>query len=449
MATKDAEAKEPEPADIIRPILNTSMKWYAAIGILSAVALAWLAAFGFQLQEGLIVTNLADWGSGGGVTWGLYIGAFIWWVGIAHGGIILSAAVRLFGMTKYQPVARMAELLTLTALSMSGLYIVVHMGRPDRLVTSVVNAYPWTVQSSPLAWDVTVITLYFVMTATYIALTLRYDTYQLRDRLPDILDPLYRVVLIGYSEKEDEVIERMAWWLALGIIVMAPLLLHGGVIPWLFSLIPSMPGWDGAIQGPQFLSIALTSALAGLIVISYTTRIAYDWEHIFTDSVIRGLTNWLGIFSLMFVWLQLQQIINGLFAAHVRPEVVMTAKLSNTIYQMAMVTMFLALAYIFAQAVKPSVFSRHLSLVAALGVLVATLSEKILFVFEGLAYPEFGLYDQVPGHYSPSLVELSSVAGTVALCTLMYMVIMKLFPIIELHSVEDHDDDHDNEEVSA
>ncbi|MFC7057695.1 NrfD/PsrC family molybdoenzyme membrane anchor subunit [Halovenus salina] len=445
MATK--EQKEPEPADIIRPILNTSKWWYIGFGVAAAVALVWLTAFGFQLQEGLIVTNLADWGSGGGATWGLYIGAFIWWVGIAHGGIILSAAVRLFGMTKYQPVARMAELLTLSALAMAGLYIVVHTGRPDRLVTSVVNAYPWTVQTSPLAWDITVITLYFVMTATYIGLTLRYDTYQLRDRLPDVLNPLYSVVLIGYSEKEDEVIERMVWWLALGIIVMAPLLLHGGVIPWLFSLLPSMPGWGGAIQGPQFLSIALTSALSGVIILAYVTRIAYDWGHIFTDRVVSGLTNWLGIFSLIFVWLQLQQVINGLFAAQVRAEVVMTAKLSNPAYQMAIGIMAVVLAYIFAQAIKPSVFSQTRSLIAAFGVLIATLTEKILFVYEGIAYPEFGLYDQVPGHYFPSLVELSSLAGTVALCAIIFMVILKLFPVIELHAVEDHDD-HD-EEVSA
>jgi len=440
-------SKEATPADIVRPTKSTSKWYYLVGGVATLITLVWLVAWGWQLENGLIVTGLADWGSGGGVTWGLYIGAFIWWVGIAHGGIILSAAVRLFGMDRYQPVARLAELLTIGALSMAGLYIVIHTGRPDRLVTSVIPAYPWTVQTSPLAWDITVITLYFVVTATYIGLTLRYDTYQLRDRLPDILSPLYSVVLIGYSEKEDEVIERMVWWLALGIIVMAPLLLHGGVIPWLFSLVPSMPGWDGAIQGPQFLSIALTSAIGGVIILSYVTRIAYDWGHIFTDSVVSGLTNWLGIFSLIFMWLQLQQVINGLFAAHVRPEVVMTAKLSNPAYQVAMVIMGLVLAYIFAQAVKPSVFSHNRSLLAAFGVLIATITEKILFVYEGLAYPQFGLYDQVPGHYFPSLVELSSLAGTIALCAIIFMIILKLFPVIELHAVEDHDD-HD-EEVST
>ena len=49
-----------EPEDILRPILNTSKKYYIAFGIAAAVALLWSAVYGWQLEEGLIVTNLAD-----------------------------------------------------------------------------------------------------------------------------------------------------------------------------------------------------------------------------------------------------------------------------------------------------------------------------------------------------------------------------------------------------
>jgi len=438
-------SKKASPADIVRPMQSTA-RWYKALfAVAAVVALIWVVLWGRQLQEGLIVTNLADWGSGGGVTWGVYIGAFIWWVGIAHGGIILSAAVRLFGMDRYQPVARIAELLTLGALSMAGLYIVIHTGRPDRLVTSVVPAYPWTVQTSPLAWDITVITLYFVLTATYLALTLRYDIHRLRDRMPDKFGPLYSIMTLGYSEREDEIIERMVWWLALGIIVLAPLLLHGGVIPWLFSLLPSMPGWQGAIQGPQFLSIALTSAIAGVIIISISLRRAYNWHHILTDDMLRGLTMWLGLFSLLFIWLQLQQVINGVYAPATDASAVFSAKLVNPVYIFAIGTMVLVLAYIFAQAVRESVFTPLRSLAVSLLALVATLSEKVLFVVEGLEYPTFSLYEAIPGHYFPSITEFGSVAGTIALCTLFFLVILKLFPVIELHAVEDEHGDEDTE----
>jgi molybdopterin-containing oxidoreductase family membrane subunit len=292
------------------------------------------------------------------------------------------------------------------------------------------------------------------MTATYLGLTLRYDIYRLRDRLPDHFDLLYRFILIGYSEKEDKIIERMVWWLALGIIVMAPLLLHGGVIPWLFSVLPSMPGWSGAIQGPQFLTIALTSAISGVIILSYVCRWAYDWQHVFTDEMFRGLTKWLGLFGLLFVWLQLQQIINGVFAADVAAEQVMVAKLEQPVYIIAMGTMVVVLGYIFAQALDKRVFSLNRSLVASIAVLYATLSEKILFVVEGLQYPQFDLYANVPGTYIPSPVELASLAGTLALCTLFFLVIIKLFPVVELHAVEGHDDgdgggDGGDEEVTA
>ena len=449
MATSDAG-----PDDIIRPILNTSKYYYIAFGAAAAVAIIWLAAYGWQLQHGLIVTGLGDWGSGGGATWGLYIGAFIWWVGIAHGGIILSAAVRLFGMDQFQPVARMAELLTLGALSMAGLYIVVHTGRPDRLVVSILGAYPWTVTSSPLVWDVTVITLYFVLTATYLGLTLRYDIVRLRHKLPDHLGPLYTILTLGYTKKEDQIIERMVWWLALGIIVLAPLLLHGGVIPWLFALLPSMPGWQGAVQGPQFLTIALTSAMAGVIILSYAFRWAYDWDHIFTDKVFKGLTNWLGLFTLLFTWLQLQQIITGVFAAPTDVTKVTFAKLTNPVYITLMSITIIVLGYVFAQAVSGRVFSKNRSLVASFAILLATLSEKVLFVYEGLEYPTFDLYRAVPGHYVPSIIELLSLAGTTALLTIFFLVIAKVVPVVELHAVEDHEDhgdhgDHDEEEVSA
>ncbi len=429
---------EASEADILRPIHNTSKRYFMMLAACFVAIGIFGALWTYQLYHGLIVTALSDWGSGGGVTWGLYIGAFIWWVGIAHGGIILSAAVRLLGMERYKPVARLAELLTIAGLSVAGLYIIVHMGRPDRMVTSILLNYHETVHTSPLVWDVTVITLYFVMTATYLGLTLRYDIHRLRDQLPDHFGPLYDVMTLGYSEKEDEVIERMVWWLALGIIILAPLLLHGGVIPWLFALIPTMPGWFGAIQGPQFLTIALTSAISGVILVSYAFRKAYDWDHIIDDDLFRGLLLWLGFFALLFLWLQLQQLISGGFAAPTAQELTFESKMSHPAYIIPMVMVFLTLAYIFAQVLRPSLFSKERAVVAGVVVLIATLVEKVYFVVSGLMYPMFGLYRSVPGDYFPSVIEMSSVLGTIGIVTLFFLLVAKVIPVVELHAIEDH-----------
>ncbi|WP_226013376.1 NrfD/PsrC family molybdoenzyme membrane anchor subunit [Halomicrobium salinisoli] len=428
---------------LVRPIQSQSRKFLAALaGALGAIGV-WLFFYVGQLEHGLIVTHLADWGSGGGVPWGLYIGAFIWWVGIAHGGIILSAAVRLIGLDRYQPVARMAELLTIAALSCAGLFILIHVGRPDRLVTSVVPAWPTRVQWSPLMWDVTVITAYFVLTATYLLLTIRYDIHRLRDRLPDRLEPVYKMLMIGYTEREDEVVERMVWWVAFAIIIMAPLLLHGGVIPWLFALLPSMAGWAGGVQGPSFLSIALTSAVSGIIIIAAAFRWAYDWEELIPEAVFRGLATWLGFFSLIFLWLQLQQVMTGIFAAPTRLQHATEVKLATPAYWVAIGLVGLTLLYIFASALKPSLFSIRAMVVASFTVLVGTLIEKTLFVVEGLQHAHFSLYDGVPGPYIPSPTELSALVGTVGIVVLFFLLVSKVIPVVELHAIES-----DHEEVS-
>ena len=424
-------------SDILRPIKQRSRWYFPALGVAAVVAGLWAIGWVYQLHHGLAVTGLSDWGSGGGVTWGTYIGLFIWWVGIAHGGIILSAAVRLLGMKRYQPVARLAELLTIGALMMAGLMIIVHLGRPDRVVWSVVLAYPRTIHTSPLIWDVTVITLYFVLTATYLALTLRYDVHRLQDELPDTFGPLYRVLTLGYSEREDPIVERMVWWLALAIIILAPLLLHGGVIPWLFQLLPSMPGWYDSVQGPQFLTIALSSAISGVVILSYLFRWRYDWGHLFTDHVFRGLSMWLGLFILLFLWLQLQQIIGGVFAPPLSVAVWMDAVLSTPLYWFAIGLAALTLAYLFATVLRPELFSPERTVVAGVAILIATFTEKVLFVVEGLMYPGFGLYYSVPGTYTPSIIELSAVAGTVAMVVMFFLMVSKVIPVIELHVIEE------------
>ena len=415
------------PEDLIRPIKKPTKKFHIVGALASIGVLIFAIAYGYQLSNGLAVTNLSDWGSGGGVTWGLYIGSFVWWVGIAHGGILVSAAARLFELEKYEPVARIAELLTIGALSMAGLMIVVHLGRPDRMVWSTVRAYPTTVHTSPLAWDLTVITLYFVMTATYLSLTLRSDIYQLRDKLPDILSPVYSAVLFRYDPDEDPIVERMAWWLSLGIIVLAPLLLHGGVIPWLFQLTPSMPGWYGGLTAPQFLSAALTSAMGGVMFVAYIFRSIYDWDEVLPDEVFLGLGWWMGFFGLLWLWFQLQKLITGSFAPTRDVEPVVNTMLHSNVYIVAF------------QHFGIIEFSVRGTVFAGIFVILAVLIDKTLFVVEGLVYASTRLYENVPGAYVPTPIEMASLVGTVSLIILFFLTISKLVPIVELKAVKDHE----------
>ncbi|MEX1091783.1 MAG: NrfD/PsrC family molybdoenzyme membrane anchor subunit [Acidimicrobiia bacterium] len=423
-------------AAIMRPLGRPSRRYVIVLGV-ALIGLLWFAlAWAFQLRHGLVVTGLSDWGTGGGVPWGLYVGSFIWWVGIAHGGIVVSAAVRLFRMDKLKPVARLAELLTLAALANAGLYIILHVGRPDRIFTSILPNLGQTIRSSPLAWDVVVVTLYFVLTGTYLALTIRHDLYGLRDRLPRGLTPLYRAVLVGYRPDERPKAQRMAWWLALGVIVLAPLFLHGGVIPWLFALLSSQPAWFGPVQGPQFLAAALSSALAAVTILAYVFRRVYAWDTIIDDQVFDGLSRWTGLFALLYLWLQLQQVITGSAMA---PDVVgsaIAAKVASPLFWLAVVLLAVTVGHAGFQALSPRLFSVGRTAAVAVLPVFAILVEKTLFVIEGPMHPAFELYAEMPSAYTPSWVELSSIVGALAVVVLFFMGAAKAVPLIELEEVE-------------
>ncbi|MBI2868697.1 MAG: polysulfide reductase NrfD [Chloroflexi bacterium] len=429
----------PRPApsrvdSILRPLGTPTAKYFLLVLVAGAVLVWFLQAWAWQLRYGLVVTGLGDWGTTGGVPWGFYIGLFIWWVGISHGGIIISAAVRLFRLRVFYPVARLAELLTIGSLSIAGLFIIVDLGRPDRVFTSVVRAYTTTVHTSPLIWDVTVITLYFVLTATYLLLTLRHDIYHLRPRLPGRFAPVYDILTQGYTPEEDRKVSRMAWWLAFAVILLAPFLLHGGVIPWLFQLMASMPGWFSPIQAPTFLSIALTSAFGGVIILAYIVRRAYRWEEIIPDRVFARMGSVLALVGLFFLWFQLQGIVSGAFAAPVGLRTATEAKLNDPLYWTAIGLVGATVLYLGAQTIWPALFSVKRTVIVAIAPVVSTLLEKTLFIFEGLAHPAFDIYKGVPGHYVPTWVEISAVPGAVAVLVLFFAVVVKVIPIVEVEA---------------
>ena len=425
----------PSRADfILRPLANPGTKYYVLVAIAGAVLVWFLLAWAWQLQHGLIVTGLADWGTSGGVPWGIYIGSFIWWVGISHGGILISAGVRLFKLKVFYPVARLAELLTIGALTIAGLFIIIDLGRPDRVVTSVLKSYTLTFQTSPLVWDLTVITLYFVLTATYMLLTLRHDIYALRRRLPGRFSPIYQILTQGYQLEEDEKVSRMAWWLAFAVVILAPFLLHGGVIPWLFQLIASMPGWFSPAQAPTFLSIALTSAFGSVIIVAYIFRRVYGWEELLPDKVFSRMGSVLALVGLFFLWLQLQAIMTGAFAAPVGLRAATEAKMEDPVYWVAIGLVAAAILYLGAQTIWRKLFSVKWVVIVAIIPVLATLFEKTLFIVEGLQHPLFNIYRTVPGSYSPTWVELSSIAGAVAMLVLWFAVVSKLIPIIEVEA---------------
>jgi Ni/Fe-hydrogenase subunit HybB-like protein len=91
------------------------------------------------------------------VSWGAYITTFVFWVGIAHSGTLISAVLFLFRARWRQSIYRAAEAMTVFAVMTAGLFPIIHLGRP--WIFYYLLPYPnqrqlWPNFRSPLLWDV-------------------------------------------------------------------------------------------------------------------------------------------------------------------------------------------------------------------------------------------------------------------------------------------------------
>ena len=63
------------------------------------------------------------------VMWGIYLITFVFWIGIAHSGTLISAILYLFRARWRTAVARSAEAMTVFALMAAGIFPIIHLGR--------------------------------------------------------------------------------------------------------------------------------------------------------------------------------------------------------------------------------------------------------------------------------------------------------------------------------
>ena len=98
--------------------------WIAFLALLCGLG---LTAGILVFINGLSITGLSD-----RVPWGMWITIDVSAIGLGAGAFLLSAAVYLLGLKKYEPVARLAVLVGLLGYTSALLTLLLDIGRPDR-----------------------------------------------------------------------------------------------------------------------------------------------------------------------------------------------------------------------------------------------------------------------------------------------------------------------------
>lgn len=159
---------------------RTPRWWWMAFAFTSMGALVGVCAFGYLLSTGLGV-----WGDNIPVAWGWGITNFVFWIGIAHAGTLISAILLLCRQPWRTSINRAAEAMTLFAIICAGIYPLLHLGRAWKIwfMVPLPNSFAlWPNFRSPLMWDAFAVGTYLVVSILFWYTGLIPDLATLRDR---------------------------------------------------------------------------------------------------------------------------------------------------------------------------------------------------------------------------------------------------------------------------
>lgn len=190
-----------------------------------------LAALGYTLYEGP-----AAWATDGNTFWGTPIALFVFWIGLAHAGTLISAIFLALGVRMDRRTAVIAELSTLCSLVIAALFPLMHLGVMENfyMVAPFADARGnFANLRSPLVWD-------FCCIAVYGTLSLVFFFTHLKSNVVPALAKLRR---------------PLAW-------LLFPLVLWVHTIVSLDFATTFVPQWQGAFFPMYFIAGAIYSGLA-------------------------------------------------------------------------------------------------------------------------------------------------------------------------------------------
>ena len=208
--------------------MSTLFKKPGVIALAATVALG-LVLYVIQLINGLGVTGMNN-----STSWGLYLTTFMFFVGLSAGGLIVASSASIFHIEKFKAVALPAVICSLVCICCAGICVLVDLGGVQRIWRMLVGLN----FTSPLAWDMIVITLYIV------------------------LNILYLVFMCGKKADADKVAVISRFALPCAILVHS-------VTAWIFGLEIAKEAWNTALLAPIFVASAMDSGLALLMLVLF------------------------------------------------------------------------------------------------------------------------------------------------------------------------------------
>ena len=404
--------------------------------LLGIVVIIGLGAIYNRFAHGMITTNLTQH-----VPWGLWVALYIYFIGLSAGSFLLSTLVYVFGVKKLEPIGPLSLIQALICLTLGLAAIVLDLGQPIRAYLVMIHGNNMSV----LTWEARFYVIYGIIIVAEILIALRPGFSNLAKE-GGSLAGLYSLLSFGPDFDRDKwKVTASKMMFVLGIIgIPVAIAVHGGTGA-LFAVVKARPYWFTGLFPIVFLVSALASGggLLAFLAASFLKlekTVKYDLVRF-----LANLTIYILVFDQLLLFFELLVIFYGGVPDEVIPwqYTIFGPTWSWTVFWFMQICVGVIIPAMLILVPQWGKLTRNLGLAGFL-IVVGMMATRANIVIPAQLPPVIeGLDKMYPYNfrwetgYNPSMVEIFSTIGVLAIAVVLFILAFKLLPI-QPHQVELH-----------
>jgi Ni/Fe-hydrogenase subunit HybB-like protein len=425
------ERRDRVETDVLAAMSRPRPLYWAALAAAALLLACLLSLWFYQIFNGLGVAGIQH-----PVGWGVYITNFVFWVGIAHSGTLISAVLFLFRARFRKSFNRSAEAMTLFALMTAGLFPLIHLGRVWKFYYLI--PYPnqrliWVNFKSPLIWDVFAVTTYLIVSMVFFYVGLLPDLAVARRRLSGARRAVFRLLSLGWRGTHVQWRHYSQLYLMLAAFATPLVVSVHSVVSWDFAM-SILPGWHTTIFAPYFVAGAIFSGTAMVITLVVPMRRMFRLESYITIDHFESIAKILLFMSLIVTYSYIVEFGLAFYSGNpFETELFRYRALGDyRVLFWIMITCNSAIPLgLFAKRLRRSLkFLFGASILVNVGMWL----ERLVIIISTLSR-DFDPYAW--GKYRPTFVEVGITAGSFGLFFFLFLVFAKLLPVLSITEVKE------------
>ena len=259
---------------------------------------------------------------------------------------------------------------------------------------------------------------------------------KLRDYPEDEIKPwrrkIYRALSLGYQDtpQYNKILKRSKNIMAAIIIAIA--IIVYSVLAWIFS-VTLQPGWHSAIFGPYFVIAAVYSGTGVLIIVMWLYRRIYNLQAYITKEHFVKIGVLLLILAAFFGYFTFSEYLTKWYGSE-KNDALLIDKLFSEFFWMFIISNYVGVILPLLIMGIPKLRTINSITFAAIISVVALWFNRYLIVVPTLETPFLPIQDSRIEYlfYSSTWVEWSTTLGGIALFCLLFTLMSKFVPIIEV-----------------